>query len=658
MGSPTAISSRVGLRSVLVLAIAGPLTAAVVLTAVLMLQESRARVTDLAVELDREIAMSVEERLRDTLAVPHEVNRSNAAAILAQILPTDAPEILEPHFFRQLQTFPTTSYVQLGRADGWFVGVERTAEGFAAETTEPDDSGKGVYPLDFRGQRQGPRTSLVDGYDARSRPWFRAAVASGEPTWSPIYQFSSRDHVRLGITAVEPVSEFGELVGVVGTDITLHHLSTLLDSPRLKEDGRVFVMEADGTLVASSQLQHPFTVEDGTAKRLKAVEAQDRWTRVAASTLDGPIIEDAGERAIVHRTSLTDDRGLDWTIVVVTPEARYLAALGDQTRYAAGLSLLVLLFGVALATDMARRIGGPIGGLAAAAEGVAGGSWDDDIPGGRTREVARLARAFTAMRDQLQSKEAALKQTLRTRTAALHAAEKADRAKSAFLANMSHELRTPLNAILGYAEMVEEELNDPHLSKDLESIVASGHHLLGLIDQVLELSRLEAAGFVADFAPVNVSELIDEVLVLTRPIVEEKHRFAVESHAAPTQLTTDAKRARQILVHLLENASKFTTPGDIRLVVKRDGAGVAMQVHDTGGGIDPEELERIFHAFTQADEAATRTHGGTGLGLAISRKTAECMGGSLTAQSQLGEGSIFTLWLPIMPPAPGDVPSS
>jgi PAS domain S-box-containing protein len=233
-------------------------------------------------------------------------------------------------------------------------------------------------------------------------------------------------------------------------------------------------------------------------------------------------------------------------------------------------------------------------------------------------------------------------------------AEGANRAKSQFLANMSHELRTPLNAIIGYSEMLQEEAADrdqPEMVADLQKIHVAGRHLLTLINDVLDLSKIEAGKM--EFTPetFDVREAVEAVVTTVRPLVEKNHnRLDVSIDADAGSMHADLTRVRQVLLNLLSNAGKFTENGVIALEVRRDGAGdnqrVVLRISDTGIGITPEELSRLFQAFTQADATTARRYGGTGLGLAISRQICQRMGGDITVESSPGNGSTFTVSLP------------
>ncbi|MFN2636085.1 MAG: ATP-binding protein [Gemmatimonadaceae bacterium] len=225
----------------------------------------------------------------------------------------------------------------------------------------------------------------------------------------------------------------------------------------------------------------------------------------------------------------------------------------------------------------------------------------------------------------------------------------ASEAKSAFLATMSHELRTPLNAIIGYQSLLKEGiggvLNESQLGH-LARIRASADHLLGLIDEVLTFSRVEAGKEVIRREPTQLRPIIDEAITMVTPLARAKDlKLRVEGEDA--QLHTDSGKVRQILLNLLSNAIKFTDRGEITVRSHRNGQSMAVSIVDTGIGIASDNLERIFDPFWQVEQRSTRKVGGTGLGLSVSRSLARLLGGEVTVESELDRGSTFTLTLPI-----------
>ena len=238
---------------------------------------------------------------------------------------------------------------------------------------------------------------------------------------------------------------------------------------------------------------------------------------------------------------------------------------------------------------------------------------------------------------------------------AKEAAETANRTKSQFLANMSHELRTPLNAVIGYSEMLQEEADEegvPQLIPDLQRINGAGKHLLALINDVLDLSKIEAGKMELFLEDFSLASLVHEVAGTVQTLIDKKHnQLIVDCPENIGTIHADLTRVRQSLFNLLSNAAKFTEAGTIRLQVARvagkEGTeDIEFAVSDTGIGMDDVQKARLFEAFVQADASTTRKYGGTGLGLAITRRFARMMGGDVTVHSELGSGSTFTIRIP------------
>jgi signal transduction histidine kinase len=258
------------------------------------------------------------------------------------------------------------------------------------------------------------------------------------------------------------------------------------------------------------------------------------------------------------------------------------------------------------------------------------------------RAYASLDKLRRQLEQRVEERTRALEAEVAVRKAAEEQAIRSSNAKSRFLANMSHELRTPLNAIIGYAELLGEELGRPQ-ADDTVSIVRAGRHLLQMIDQVLDLTRVEAGHLELRIEPVDIDALVVEVAEEMTALVRQGGNVLHVQGQIGQPFLTDRLRLRQILLNLLGNAAKFTDRGTITLTARRQGRYVELSVSDTGPGILPEHLGRLFEPFEQVDPSATRRHGGTGLGLAISRQLAEAMGGQITVTSELGRGSTFTL---------------
>jgi signal transduction histidine kinase/ActR/RegA family two-component response regulator len=247
---------------------------------------------------------------------------------------------------------------------------------------------------------------------------------------------------------------------------------------------------------------------------------------------------------------------------------------------------------------------------------------------------------------------------------ALSAAEAADRAKGQFLANMSHEIRTPMNAILGYTDLLLEDMLDkPATEEALQPIRRNGEHLLTIIDDLLDLSKIDANALRMEQVPCSPRRIVEDVLQIVQLRAYNKG-LPLEvryTRPIPERIVTDPTRLRQILLNVVGNAIKFTEQGGVRIDVRWDGAtsetpSLRIDVRDTGIGMTAEQLSRLFQPFSQADESMSRRFGGTGLGLTISRRLAEILGGSIIAESDFGNGSTFTITVAAPAAADDDAP--
>ncbi len=230
--------------------------------------------------------------------------------------------------------------------------------------------------------------------------------------------------------------------------------------------------------------------------------------------------------------------------------------------------------------------------------------------------------------------------------------EVASRHKSEFLASMSHELRTPLNAIIGYAELLSEECEDLGTTgflPDLGKIQSAGKHLLTLIGGILDLAKVESGRMTMFLETFGVQSLVDEVESIVRPMVEKnRNAFVIDCPDDMGVMHADLVKTKQVLFNLLSNAAKFTSDGSVALTVTRDSEAIHFAVRDSGIGITDEQRDKLFEAFSQADASTTRTYGGTGLGLALSRSFCVMMGGDIEVSSEPGQGSVFTVTLPLV----------
>jgi signal transduction histidine kinase len=367
--------------------------------------------------------------------------------------------------------------------------------------------------------------------------------------------------------------------------------------------------------------------------------------------------------------------GTPWVFALEAPVASVVAEPQATLRRLALINFLIALGGVLAAWVVSRRITAPLVTLISASDAIARGDYDTRMPLRRdadTRnEVSRLSATFNRMAEEIETSHRALEQQvseaqsvsrrlevanaelLRTSADAREArdaAMQANRAKGDFLAVMSHELRTPLNAIGGYADILQLGIYGevtPQQKEALARIVRSQQMLLSLINDVLNFAKLDAGQVQYRMANVPLDALLAQVEQVVAPQLEAKSLRYEFVRCDPTLVVrADREKLTQIVLNLLSNAIKFTAPhGAIRLFCDAEAGWVRVHVRDTGVGIPVDRLEAIFDPFVQVDRSLSRPHEGVGLGLSISRDLAQGMGGTLTVQSVVGEGSTFTLRL-------------
>lgn len=492
-------------------------------------------------------------------------------------------------------------------------------------------------------------------YDPRERPWYILAKEHpGQVSVTEPYKAVTTDDVNIGI--VTPLLDpDGTVYGVVGADITLVNLTSYITSVGRVGGREMILTDAKGTILAAQDpalLYHP--VSDLLGDQAPAFLSSQEGVLV----LDGSYL--------MYYTSPE----LGWKIGTFVP----FSAIEEEIN----LSIQRILFFVLLAlvllsviTILALRytVIRPLSALTEVSRRIAEtGDPEQEIEVTGTGEIATLSHSFRAMVEKIHSEKTGREQALlqleayrdhleeivaeRTRelAKAKEAAESADRLKSAFLATMSHELRTPLNSIIGFSGVLEQELAGPlndEQKKQLGMISDSAEHLLALINDVLDLSKIEAGQLKVEAGPVEVRTVIEKAVRTVMPLAEGKNlalELEIDPGAGP--VIADSRRVEQVLLNLLSNAIKFTDKGTVRVRCTAEGAMVRISVTDTGIGIQKEYLERLFAPFTQIETGLSRKYEGTGLGLSISKRLVTLMGGEIMVESEPGKGSTFSFTLP------------
>ena len=453
------------------------------------------------------------------------------------------------------------------------------------------------------------------------------------------WMFRHADAVALILAnAVAPGLEFNDRKGVES------QLSLVINSPEIRY---VVVLTENGETFAVWN-------KDAVPKEVRPVRAPVVETTDEYLHLARPIVAPGG-------TTGTLALGLSLDHLIEERNANREAVIL--------VSLGLFLFGFGASFTLGTLVARPIRSLTQLAREVAGGNLGvgglaregkDPSPGGWNDEAKALTAAIGAMATQLAQQIEEIDEQRRAAEAERERAQSAEekallatKAKSVFLANMSHELRTPLTAIMGYSTILQREMKSgsPQALDDLRRINSSGQHLLELINDVLDLAKIEAGRVTLDPQPFDVVGLVEEVTSSVQPLVDRNgNQLTVHIPQALPQVELDRTRTGQILLNLLSNAAKFTKDGriDLRVFPETDlhDDWIVFEVKDTGIGIPPEKLGAIFEAFGQADSSTTREFGGTGLGLTITRQFCEMMRGTIAVSSTVGSGSTFVVRLP------------
>jgi len=517
--------------------------------------------------------------------------------------------------------------------------------------------GQSIYPEIFITDRYGANVAQTDhtpGYRHTNEVWWQTAMEKG--IYVGNVEFDQRADNYVIAIAFRIDDEAGDALGVMKVLISLAEIQSIIDQRSMEEhlvNRFDFILFSGEHRIIHTNMQDLPASDDGSVYfsglEVPSGAAVVTTERKAKGTTGEDVLS-----AYAFSQPRGELPGLGWTLLhEYHSDDIYKPIYRLQRKFiliALVTTLLAVIIGIGTAYSMSRRVNR----LVRATKQFGEGRYVQPVDEKGTDELAVLGRSFNEAGKLILKEFSKRKHTEAELRKSKEMAEQANRAKSAFLANMSHELRTPMNAIIGYSEMLQEDAADSGQQEfipDLEKINVAGKHLLALINDILDLSKIEAGRMDLYLERFDLSATLADIVSTVSPLVEKNtNTLELDVQQDLGNIRADLTKLRQALFNLLSNAAKFTHNGVITLIARRVPKSgddwIVLSVKDNGIGIAADQISRLFEDFTQADDSTTRNYGGTGLGLSITRRFCQMMGGDITVDSCPGEGSTFTISLP------------
>ncbi len=629
-------------------------------------------------EMEQKVNNDILKEIDDLVQLPLQTNDMNYFCIQNGLVDMKDPIERNTYFANMVKASDDEIYsISYGLEDGEYYGARKNAANqIEVYHSNASTDGHSFYYKLNNDYSDGAFIGDYGLFDPRTREWYRLAKERGIPTLAPLYKHFVKDD--LALSAAYPIyDKNGRLQGVLGTHIVLNNLNDRLQQIMVPSMGNACILEADtGALVANSfGISNISANQEGFYDRLlindlKQDKMDQAYHKFISSGQTESILKSEEENTHLKVTSYKNS-GLNWVVVTAIPESSFVIELKLHQNITIVIIIAAIIFSIVICIESINYLLRPINNLIDTAYCFSKGVLYQRAVVYRNDEIGKLAVSFNHMADELHQniyhlEEMVIERTLELEDTVLklkesndalmiakEKAEAANLAKSQFLANMSHEIRTPMNGIMGFLQLLEISPLNEEQQDYVKMIRTSSDTLLQVINEILDLSKIEAGMMRLEQIDFSLRSVIEESVFLFQASAREKG-LTLQLQLCdrlPDQVIGDPTKLKQILNNLISNAVKFTGHGEIIVAVsklseERNRVILSFKIQDTGIGMTDSDMEKLFIPFSQVDASLTRKYGGTGLGLSICKRMVDLLGGTIEVTSTINVGSTFVFTLP------------